>query len=271
MTGNSDHIVIPRLGFAALVAAALLVGCNSPPEVDKQAPQQEQSVNQEPQTAPRATPATTLRPSQAVPALGVAMADKIPGPPLPENVELDGDTFFGLDNETPEMPATLTGMVGASLTGRLSSPEGEREIILNFRGDEEVVFTGGWNLPPVGAFGEEGDALVCMNRLVGEPTRLTEGNVPDPRLGVDLVCRHRVNGVWRKEVKLARDGAAAWLINVLPRRGGSYWVVCSTDHYGMMFSDPEPGDGIYRVAFADGKLNSPQLAREFKPPPKPDQ
>jgi len=195
---------------------------------------------------------------------------KIPGPPLPENLEIDETKpFFSLDTENEEMDAALTGMGRAGLVGKLTSQDGQREIVLKMPGAEEVVFSSGWNLPPVGAFSANGDLLICVNRLVGEPTRLTAGAVPDPRLGLDLVCRIRNEGKWRKEVKIQREGAALWLINVVARREGSFWVVYSKDKYGLMLSDPEPGDGIYRVAFSKGKFLTPTLARKFKLPPEP--
>ena len=221
-----------------------------------------------PDPIPLSTPAPTEEP--AVESAKVNLpAPSVEAAPLPENLEIDEEGFFSLDTVTQEFPLTLAGSDTMSLVGRLASPEGKREIVLVLRGgEEEVVFSADWLLPAAGAVSGSGDLLVCVNRLTGKPTALTEGKMPDPRQGVELACRMRTADGWQREVLLPRGDGAHWLIKLTARRDHSFWVAFSRDKSGLMVSDPEPGDGIYRVAFKDGAFGASKLVRSWPLPPE---
>ncbi len=130
----------------------------------------------------------------------------------------------------------------------------------------QVVFRKDWLLPAVGAVNRLGDLLVCVNRLVGAPSRLTKGDVPDPANGVDLVCRWRSTRGWAREVRIPRDGAALWLNDVVAQQDGSFRITYGVDGSGLLVDDPTEGEGLYRMRFDNGRLGEPELARRFVRP-----
>lgn len=189
-----------------------------------------------------------------------------PSVPIPKNIELNDDNLFGLNTDKIEYELTLHGTRSYRLVGRLASPDGKREILLNKTGARitEEVFSADWLLPAVGAVNANGNMLVCVNRLAGEPSSLTEGNMPDPTQGVDLMCRIRVNGIWENEVTLPRHATGHWLYDVTVVPGGGYRVAYSGDSTGLMVDDPQDGDGMYRVVFEHGVFRKPAMSRPFR-------
>lgn len=187
---------------------------------------------------------------------------------LPENVEVDGPWLFAMET-TPELLAlTLHGSSQERLAGRLADREGRREI-LHYGKDRQapqVIFRKDWLLPAVGAVNRLGDMLVCVNRLVGAPSRLTRGDVPDPANGVDLVCRWRSTRGWAREVTIPRDGAALWLTDVVATKDGAFRITYGKDGSGLLVDDPADGEGIYRLRFDNGRFGEPELARRFVKP-----
>lgn len=216
--------------------------------------------------------AATTEPGQNPAPEGVdpAALQAIPEPvkpahlPMPESLELLDDHLFAMDTADEIYPLVFHGSRNYALEGHLTDAEGRREIILrNVREGtiEELVFPSGWLLPAVGAMNERGDILVCVNRLVGSPTTLTKGTMPDPMQGIDLVCRWRSKRGWSNEIKLLRKSAGQWLYDITARRSGSFWVSFSNDKSGLLVDDPEHGDGMYRVQFSRGRFEIPTVAR----------
>jgi hypothetical protein len=250
-----------------VIAGLLLLaaGCQQTPDKlmsnDKPEPAVEQPAPAQPEP-PETTVVSTLLPPLQLP--------EVTGPALPDNLELGSEEgFFKLDTTTAEISLPVQGDATFKLSGRLRSADGRREIVATSRHGTERIFAADWWMPGAGAVAETGDVLVCANRLVGkQTTRLTAGSMPDPRFGVDLVCRLRTSDGWQPEQILARQDGASWFINLVPRRGGAFWVIFSTDHSGLLLSDPEPGDAIRRVEFANGKFGDTTIAYEFKLPPK---
>ena len=187
---------------------------------------------------------------------------------LPENVEVDGSWLFAMETTPELLPLTLHGSSQERLAGRLADREGRREIVHygKDRQAPQVIFRKDWLLPAVGAVNRLGDMLVCVNRLVGAPSRLTRGDMPDPANGVDLVCRWRSTRGWAREVTIPRDGAALWLTDVVATRDGTFRITYGKDGTGLLVDDPAEGEGIYRLRFDNGRLGEPELASRFVKP-----
>ena len=187
---------------------------------------------------------------------------------LPANLQLREENLFALDTLQEEFQLTLHGTRSFRLVGRLADEEGRRTIVLEDHrgGGEEVVFTADWLLPAVGATNAAGNMLVCVNRLVGESSDLTEGAMPDPTEGVDLVCRARNAGKWENEVVLGKGGAGQWIHDVTATADGGFRVSYNDDKTGLLVDDPSEGDGMYRVPFNDGRFQTPEMAAKSMPP-----
>jgi hypothetical protein len=227
-----------------------------------QPPQTEAATVEEPTDGPAAA---LDGPVAMVPAVKLPSA---PGPAVPGNLELDRDeAFFQLDTTTTEVELPVHGDAASRFAGRLRSTDGRRELVLTRRNVEEVVFAVDWWLPGVAAVSDNGDVLACANRLAGEAATRLSGTMPDPRFGVDLVCRIRTSNGWQPKRILPRQEGAHWLINLTPRRDGLFWVIYSIDRSGLMLSDPEPGDAVHRIPFANGNFGTSKAAYEFPLPP----
>jgi len=186
---------------------------------------------------------------------------------LPENLQLREENLFALDTTTEEFELTLHGTRRFRLIGRLADEDGRRLILLrNSRGGEETVFAADWLLPAVGATNAAGDMLVCVNRLEGESSDLTEGKMPDPTEGVQLACRAKTSGSWGEEVVLGKGGAGQWIHDVTATADGSFRVSYNDDKTGLLVDDPEEGEGIFRVPFKDGRFHTPEMALKAVPP-----
>ncbi len=222
-------------------------------------------VETPPVPAPEAAPAE--QPVEAPPALAPAEPVDL-SRLLPENVEVDGPWLFAMETTPEVLPLTLHGSSQQRLAGRLADRDGRREIVHYGKNREapQVVFRKDWLLPAVGAVNRLGDLLVCVNRLVGAPSRLTKGDVPDPANGVDLVCRWRSTRGWAREVRIPRDGAALWLNDVVAQQDGSFRITYGVDGSGLLVDDPTEGEGLYRMRFDNGRLGEPELARRFVRP-----
>jgi len=223
----------------------------------------ESEVTLEPTTLP--SPIIDEAVKQGLPA---ANQVAVPARPLPENVQIEGDWLFAMETTPELLELPFHGSSLERLAGRLTDEEGRREIV--FYGAKirapKVLFRSDWLLPAVGAVNRTGEALVCVNRLVGAPTELTKGNVPDPANGIDLVCRWRSSRGWSREYLIPRRGAALWLTDVVAVRGGTFRVTYGEDSTGQLVDDAALDEGIYRVSFDRGRLGKPELASRFERP-----
>jgi hypothetical protein len=215
----------------------------------------------------KASPAAVVEPAQ----LGVPQQQTPqPAVSLPQNVVVEGDWLFAMELTPENLDLTLHGTSLDRLSGKLADDEGRRTILYygpDFR-TPQTVFKADWYLPAVGARNSQGEMLVCVNRLVGAPSALTKGSMPDPSNGVDLVCRwHSARG-WSREVRVPRTGAALWLSDVVALREGKFRIVYSDDGTGLMVDDPDEDrvDGTYRVEFDRGRLGQAELASRARRP-----
>ena len=210
-------------------------------------------------------------------AIDPALAVAVPAAPvnsvdlskhLPENVKVDGPWLFAMETTPKMLELKLRGSSRARLAGRLASHDGRREIVFYGakRQAPKVIFGADWLLPAVGAKNSAGEILVCVNRLVGETSELTKGDMPDPANGVDLVCRWRASRGWAREIVVPRRGAALWLSDVVARRDGSFRITYGRDQTGILVDDPAQDEGVYRVRFDRGRLGEPELASRFVRP-----
>jgi hypothetical protein len=200
--------------------------------------------------------------------LPAAVQVSAPAKPLPDNVQLEGDWLFAMETTPKLLELPFHGTSLERLAGRLSDEEGRREIVY-YGADSrapQVLFKSDWLLPAVGAVNSAGEALVCVNRLVGAPTELTKGNVPDPANGIDLACRWRTGRGWSREYLIPRKGAALWLTDVVAVRGGTFRVTYGEDGTGQLVDDARVDEGIYRIQFDRGRLGKPELASRFERP-----
>jgi len=244
----------------AILAWVLLSACQAPAEPAAPGMTEPIGVTQ-PGAEGQESP---VEQASSLPLAPAEPVKNVSGPALPDNLELDRtEEFFSLDRTTPEVELPVIGDNSHRLFGRLRSEDGKREIVWAGREEERVLFETGWWLPGVAAVNDSGEVLVCANRPVGPSTRLTAGNMPDPRFGVDLVCRWRKGAQWAPPVTLPRGQGAVWLVNLTPRRGGRFWIIYSTDRSGLLLSDPEPGDAIWRAEFSQGRFGRPEKAYEF--------
>lgn len=220
--------------------------------------------------APQQVPSTTVSGAAASQPLPAAAQVKAPAKPLADNVQLEGDYLFSMETTPELLELPFHGTARERLAGRLADPEGRREIVhygANARAPM-TLFEADWLLPAVGAVSSNGDALVCVNRLVGEATTLTKGNVPDPANGVDLACRWRSGRGWSREYLVPRTGAALWLTDVVALRGGTFRVTYAVDGTGQLVDDAARDEGVYRIEFDHGRLGTPELASRFQRPQK---
>ena len=218
--------------------------------------------------APQQIPATTVAEAAAKQPLPAALQAQAPGRPMADNVQLEGDFLFSMETKPELLELPFHGTAQERLAGRLADQEGRREIVhygANARAPQ-VLFKADWLLPAVGAASSNGDALVCVNRLVGAPTELTKGNVPDPANGVDLACRWRSGRGWSREYLIPRSGAALWLTDVVALRGVSFRVTYAQDGTGQLVDDAARDEGVYRVQFDRGRLGTPELGSRFQRP-----
>lgn len=229
---------------------------------------------QEPEPAAEAAkaPAPALAEAEKTPAGAAAVSQQATAHSgverLPENLQLREENLFALDTSQEEFELTLHGTRAYRLVGRLADQEGRRSIVLESRrgSSEETVFAADWLLPAVGATNGDGAMLVCVNRLVGQASELTEGNMPDPTGGVELACKFRKSGQWAEEVVLGKGGVGQWIHDVTATADGGFRVSYNDDKTGLLVDDPTEGDGMYRVPFKDGRFHTPEMALKSVPP-----
>ncbi|MFH1529447.1 MAG: hypothetical protein ABIK09_01800 [Pseudomonadota bacterium] len=236
------------IGLSLLSLAACVDAVDAPAGTEPEAPA---AVAPEPAVAPE-----------------VALAAE-PLQSLDDNTQVEGPWLFAMETTPELLELTLHGTSQERLAGRLADPDGRREIV--FYGGQRaaplVLFRADWLLPAVGAANRAGEMLVCVNRLVGAPSALTRGPVPDPAGGVDLACRWRATRGWTRELRVPRrDTAALWLNDVVAQKDGSFRVTFSKDSTGLLVDDPTRDEGVYRVRFDSGRFGEPELASRFAQP-----
>lgn len=224
------------LRVAIIVAALALVGCGEPP-----AP---------PVGSPAGSPGepTATGVGEAAPG---SEEGKPEGPPLPPEIQVEGGPLYLMDKETPAYEMTVNGGSGYRVVSRLVKPALRRIVLINPDGTEQELFRPDWHTLGQAAVARGGRMLVCVNRLTGYPTRITEGDLPDPRTGHDIFCRHRAatGEPWSEEHLVPRSTTALWLASVLATTDGRFNVTYVLDHVGILFTKPEPDEGYYRVWF----------------------
>lgn len=231
------------------VLSLMLVACAEEPET---------TSGQEP------LPTTVVEAATQIPLPAVVQVSA-PARALPENVQVEGDWLFAMETTPEVLELPMHGTNQERLAGRLADHEGRREIAYYGanRQAPKVLFRPDWLLPAVGAVNRVGEALVCVNRLIGAPTELTKGNVPDPANGVDLVCRWRSSRGWSREYLVPRSGAALWLTDVVAKRDGTFRITYAEDGTGQLVDDATRDEGVYRLEFDKGRLGDPELASRF--------
>ncbi len=195
--------------------------------------------------------------SQASP-VGSALPPRQPA--LPEGLDTGGAVFVSLDTTTSDLPAPLHGAPpGYLLIGHLSSPGGEREILLvpGVGATAVTVAPGGWNLFAVGAFAADGRGLLCWNILVGPES--APGAMPHPSTGLAITCRRWAVGVLGPVLNASGDAAPSWLQDVVARSQGGFELAYYRDQSGWLFGTPEAGDGVYLRVDNGVSLTPPQL------------
>ena len=245
---NITGILIIGLAVVWLAACTLESGSRSEPKAQNTA---EMPIAEPVVPAPNAQPAH-------------------PAVQLAENVEVDGPWMFAMETTPELLELTLHGTSQQRLAGRLADQEGRREIVYygKNRRAPQVLFPKDWLLPAVGAVNRGGEMLVCVNRLVGAPSALTKGNVPDPSNGIDLACRWFSSRGWSREYLVPREGAALWLTDVVAQKDGSFRIVYAEDNSGLLVDDAAQDEGVYRLSFHRGRLGEPEMASRFPQPTK---
>lgn len=185
-------------------------------------------------------------------------------PPLDPAIALaDPDApLYALDTETPRVELPLTN-AGGSLVGELADGGRRRILYAPEGGAAEEVFPAEYNLPGAG-LAVAGRLFVCANRLVGAPSELTEGAMPDPRGGVELWCRERGSSGWAEPARLPLDGGAPWLAELRPG-AGSVVVRYVRDQASTLVGQPRAGDGLFAVTFDGSGYGSPTLIADHEP------
>ncbi len=226
----------------------------------------EESGHQSEPALQKAVEMPVVQPVMKVPAA----QPEHPAVQVAENVEVEGAWLFAMETKPELLELTLHGTSQQRLAGRLADQEGRREIVYYGKGRRapQVIFPKDWLLPAVGAVNRKGERLVCVNRLVGAPSALTKGNVPDPSNGIDLACRWYSPRGWSREYLLPRQAAALWLTDVVAKQDGSFRIVYAEDASGLLVDDATQGEGVYRVTFNRGRLGEPELASRFAQPNK---
>ncbi len=188
-----------------------------------------------------------------------------PGPTMAEGLEIEADARYDVDRERPEVELPVRGSARHRLVARLVDEAGRRELVLVLpNGASEVVAEPDWYARGAAVAAASGDVTVCYNRLVGRASAWTHGDMPDPRLGVDLWCRAGTPGAWSAPARLARTRGAHWLANMVAAPGGVN-VVYLADSGGTLLGDSAEGDGTWRVRFAGDRFRTPELVRGVAP------
>lgn len=174
-------------------------------------------------------------------------------PEIPEGVTLEGPgPVFKVDRATAtfEIPVADSTSV---LQGVLADDKGRRELrwVDPATGEHEVLAEAGWNLPPAAKPAHD-SVMACFNSLPGEPSALSDGDLPDPTQGVHLQCRRRTADGWSNPVRVGAHFKAAWLQEVLATDAG--WDVRFYADDGWFGAPARPGHGTYSQLYdaADG-------------------
>jgi hypothetical protein len=179
--------------------------------------------------------------------------------PLPDGLELPEGSLFSVDATTDRFVIEVR-RGGASIEAVLADPDGRRNLLWVEDGREVPLADAGWVLPPAAASATSGDAAVCWSTLIGEPSELTVGALPDPRDGVTLTCRLQRDGVWLPSRPLASTATAAWLVDVV-RADDGYDVTWLQDE-GLLVHSSTSADGPWTARISgDGAASTPIRAR----------
>lgn len=188
-------------------------------------------------------------------------------PPLDPSIELADPNapLYALDTDTPRMELPLADTPG-TLAGELADAGRRRILYTPPGGADEEVFGAEFNLPAVG-LSAAGRLFVCANRLVGRPSELTEGAMPDPRDGLELWCRARTGGDWSQPARLSL-AAAPWLVELQPA-SGAVIVRYVHDAEGSLVGRPRAGDGLFAVRYDGERFGTPTLVTDYEPLAEP--
>lgn len=188
-----------------------------------------------------------------------------PGLELPQGMAYEPGTDYHMEVEQAETALPVAGSAQHQLLGRLASPDGKRVLVMRFPdGGEEEVAPAGWYALGAAAVRYGGEIAACFNELVGAPSSLTRGEVPDPRNGVDLVCRVRGADGWGVAMRPKRTEGALWLANLVGHAGG-FNVVMFKDLRGTLIGDVLPGEGKFGVLLTADGMGEPEFLEAVGP------
>jgi hypothetical protein len=168
---------------------------------------------------------------------------------LAQDIKLvdSSEPLFRLDTQTAVYEYPVTNAIDLTLKAEIADGDGRRKILLkhDFVDDAIVIADAGWHLFPAAALSKQGmGQIVCFNRLVGTPTEMTAGAMPDPTHGVHLYCRVFMGTGWSPELRVAADAHAAWLRKVEVTPNG-YFVITAYHDDGWFMGRAKEGHGTY--------------------------
>lgn len=163
-----------------------------------------------------------------------------PSPTLP-------NPRMAVDTSRTEVPAVLRGAPGYALIGRLASPDGQREIVLEAPdGSRMLIATADWNILAGGVSSDGRHLSICWNVLTGPHAK--GGEPPDPADGLELRCRYGVDNDYGPPVRMD-ESVPVWLQDLTSRDVSNFTVDYYRDSRGTLLGARQPGDGKYRRPF----------------------
>ncbi len=174
---------------------------------------------------------------------------------LPDALELPEGSLFSVDTSTERVAVPAAGAPGVSVVGVLADRQGRRSLqVEGGRWDGELVRVAGWVVLSAAA-SSDGLLAVCWSELVGAPSTLTEGVLPDPTDGVDLLCRFRSEAGWTSAQDVAPGAPAAWVQGLTASEEG-FELQYRRDS-GLLLVDTAPEDGSYLRSIGPGQSPGP--------------
>jgi len=175
-------------------------------------------------------------------------------------LELPEGSLFSVDTTTERMAVPAAGAPDVSVVGVLADRQGRRSLqVEGGRWDGELVRPAGWVVLSAAA-SSNGLLAVCWSELVGSPSTLTQGALPDPTDGVDLLCRFRSAAGWTAAQDVAPGAPAAWVQGLTASEEG-FEVQYRRDS-GLLLVDTAPEDGSYLRSIAPGQEPGPHRRAE---------